>query len=245
MGVCSMARWNRAVAALPFREGKVLDVGCAFGFATLLLARQGYQTVGVDNSPRYIAWAKRRHPQGEYLLCSASALPLTDASFDGVLLLDVLEHVVDQVAVIGEVQRVLKPGGTLILSVPHRGLLSWLDSLNVYARLVRTTHHGLFPQEIAQTGMHRHYSVDQLRILLGPAFTLERVCCTGLGIAELVNLPLLVFCRYFFSWEGLYQILQYVYFLVYLLEDLIPLGRIGYHVMIVVKKQEMPQSTAV
>ncbi len=239
-----MARWNRAIAALPFRQGKVLDVGCAFGFATLLLARKGYQTVGVDNSARYIAWAKRRHPQGEYLLCSAEALPLADASFDGVLLLDVLEHVVDQEAVMGEVRRVLKSGGVLILSVPHRGLLGWLDSLNVYAQLVRTTHHGLFPQEIAQTGVHRHYSVDQLCALLGPAFTLERVFCTGLGIAELVNLPLLVFCRYFFSWESSYQILQYVYFLVYLLEDLIPLGRIGYHLMIVAKKQEVPPQSA-
>lgn len=235
-----MARWNRAIAALPFRQGKVLDVGCAFGFATLLLARKGYQTVGVDNSPRYIAWAKRRHPQGEYLLCSAESLPLADASFDGVLLLDVLEHVVDQAGVMGEVQRVLKPGGTLILSVPHRGLLARFDSLNVYALLVRTTHHGLFPQEIAQTGVHRHYSLDQLRTLLGSALKLERVFCTGLGIAELVNLPLLVFCRYFFSWECLYQILQYVYFLVYLVEDLVPSGRIGYHLMIVAKKQEKP-----
>ncbi len=240
-----MARWNRAIAALPFRRGKVADVGCAFGFATLLLARKGYQTVGIDSSPHYIAWARGRHPQGEYLLCSAEALPLADASFDGVLLLDVLEHVVDQTAVIGEVRRVLKPGGTLILSVPHCGLLSWLDSLNVYAHLVAITHHGLFPQEIAQTGVHRHYSVAQLRTLLGPTFELERVFCTGLGIAELINLPLLVFCRYLFSWEGLYQILQYVYFLVYLLEDLIPFGQRGYHLMLVAKKREgSPQPIA-
>jgi SAM-dependent methyltransferase len=241
-----MARWNRAIAALPFRQGKVLDVGCAFGFATLLLARKGYQTVGVDNSRRYIVWAKRRHPQGEYVLCNAEELPFADASFDGVLLLDVLEHVVDQAALLREVQRVLKPGGTLILSVPHRGLLGWLDSLNIYARLVRATHHGLFPQEIAQTGVHRHYSVDQLRTLLGPAYEFEHVFCTGLGIAELINLPLLVFCRYLFSWEGLYQVLQYVYFLVYLLEDLAPLGCLGYHLMVVGKKQLMsPLSSAV
>jgi hypothetical protein len=134
---------------------------------------------------------------------------------------------------------------TLILSVPHRGWLGWLDWLNVYARLVRTTQHGLFPQKIAQRGVHSHYSVDQLRTLLGLAFELDHVFCTGLSIAELVNFPLLVFCRYLFSWEGLYQILQYVYFLVYLLEDLIPLGYGGYHLMIVAKKQvEPPQPTA-
>ena len=113
-----MARWNRAIAALPFRCGRVLDLGCAFGFTTLKLARKGYQTVGVDNSARYIVQAKRRHPTGEYILCFAEALPLADASFDGVLFLDVLEHVTNQRAVISEIRRILKPGGTLIISVP-------------------------------------------------------------------------------------------------------------------------------
>ena len=232
-----MARWDRAIAALPFRQGRVLDVGCAFGFTTKLLARKGYLTVGVDNSSRYIARAKRRHPQGEYLLSTAEQLPLPDASFDAVFLLDVLEHVSGQSSVLCEIQRVLKPGGTLIISVPHRSLMDWLDSLNLYASLVRATHHGLFPQEIAQTGVHRHYAVDQLLALLGTEFKLERMSCTGLGIAELVNLPLLLLCRYIFAWEWLYQLLQYVYFAVYLLEDLLPLDQVGYHLMLVTTKR--------
>ena len=235
-----MARWDRAISFLPMREGRVLDLGCAFGFTTLKLARKGYTTVGVDNSARYIAWAKRRHPKGTYLQSSAESLPFDDESFDAVLFLDVLEHVVDQKAVIAEIQRVLQPGGTLILSVPHRGLLGWLDSLNVYAMLVRKTHHGIFPQEIAQTGIHRHYSLRGLRELLGPAFTLKRVTCTGLGVAELINLPLLLLCRYILGWEWAYQILQYGYFLVYLLEDLLPLGPAGYHLMLVATKSEPP-----
>lgn len=237
-----MARWDRAIAALPFRHGRVLDVGCAFGFATLRLAHKGYETVGVDNSARYISWAKGRHPEGEYLLASADALPLEDASFDAVLLLDVLEHVSHEAGVIHEIERVLKPGGVLILSVPHCGLLSRLNSLNVYAKLVRYTGHGLFPQEIVQTGIHRHYTLQQVRDLLGPVFCLQRATCTGLGIAELLNLPLLVLCRYILLWEMSYQILQYLYFLVYLLEDMLPLGRAGYHLMVVATKDTPPSA---
>jgi len=40
------------------------------------------------------------------------------------------------------------------------------------------------------------------------------------------------------GWEWPYQILQYVYFLVYLLEDLLPLGPAGYYVMLVATKEE-------
>ena len=235
-----MARWDRAIAALPMSSGNILDVGCAFGFATLKLARRGYTTVGVDNSSRYIAWAKRRHPGGTYIQASAESLPLEDASFDAVFLLDVLEHVVDQQAVLREVERVLKPGGTLILSVPHRGLLSWLDSLNLYATLVRATHHGLFPSEIAQTGIHRHYSMRQITQLLGQSFHIQHSMCTGFGIAELVNLPLLILCRYILTWEWSYQMLQYSYFLVYLLEDLLPSGPVGYHLMVRASKTTLP-----
>ncbi len=101
-----MARWTRAIAALPFKRGRVLDLGCAFGFSTLLLARKGYETVGVDQSLRYIMQARRRHPAGTYLLSCAETLQLADHSFDGVLLLDVLEHVSDQQAVLHEIQRV-------------------------------------------------------------------------------------------------------------------------------------------
>ncbi len=228
-----MARWTRAIQALPFKRGRVLDLGCAFGFATQQLARRGYETVGVDASPAYIARARRAHPQGMYLLASAEAVPLPDHSFDGVLFLDVLEHVRDERAALAEIARLLKPGGTLIVSVPHRGLLWRLDSLNLYQWLVRRTHHGLPPLEIGLDAPHRHYGLAQLQEMLGSRFRVERVMRTGLGLAELVNVPLLVFCRYLLGWEWLYQILQYVYFTVYLLEDGVPLGKLGYHIMVV------------
>jgi SAM-dependent methyltransferase len=48
----------------------------------------------------------------------ARCMPLADASIDVVLCTQVLEHIPDPIAVIGEIRRVLKPGGTLLLSVP-------------------------------------------------------------------------------------------------------------------------------
>jgi 2-polyprenyl-3-methyl-5-hydroxy-6-metoxy-1,4-benzoquinol methylase len=44
---------------LPFRQGHVLDLGCAFGYSTRLLRRRGYAAAGADASSRYIARAAR------------------------------------------------------------------------------------------------------------------------------------------------------------------------------------------
>lgn len=228
-----MARWSRALAALPFHEGRVLDLGCAFGFATRMLERRGYDAVGVDSSLDYIARARRANPQGNYLLADAAHVPLPSANFDAIIFLDVLEHVPDEASTLREIARLLKPGGTLVLSVPHRGLLSWLDSLNLYAALVRATHHGRFPPEIAATGLHRHYSVAQIRALLGKTFELRRVTRTGLGLAELVNLPLLLLFRWLLPLDTLYQIAAFAYYTAYLIEDILPLGPLGYHLQIV------------
>src|SRR5271163_4475396 len=48
----------------------------------------------------------------------ARIMPFSDASMDVVMITQVLEHIPDPIEVIGEIRRVLKPGGTLLLSVP-------------------------------------------------------------------------------------------------------------------------------
>ncbi|HZC04471.1 MAG TPA: class I SAM-dependent methyltransferase [Ktedonobacterales bacterium] len=235
---CAVARWTRALRALPFRRGRVLDLGCAFGFATRMLTRAGYHAVGVDASPAYIARARRADPRGEYLLANASQTGLPSASFDGVIFLDVLEHLPDERGAIDEIARVLKPGGALAVSAPHRGLLWRLDSLNLYAALVRATRRGLFPPEIAATGIHRHYALDDLRALLGDRFEIRRVTRTGLGVAELLNLPLLVLLRWVIQWDTLYQIVAFAYYTVYLAEDVVPLGPLGYHLFVLAVRRD-------
>ncbi|HKV85795.1 MAG TPA: class I SAM-dependent methyltransferase [Ktedonobacterales bacterium] len=232
-----MARWTRAIAALPFHDGAVLDLGCAFGFTTRLLKRRGYDATGVDSSEAYIERAIRADPSGTYLVGDAAHVPLPDGSFDGVLFLDVLEHLPDAQGAIREVARVLRPGGTLALSVPYRGPLAWLDSLNLYARFVKRTGHGRFPPEIAATGHHRHFSVNEARALLGDDFSVRAVRRTGLGIAELVHLPMLFAFRWVAPLEWVYQRAAFVYYTAYLAEDMLPLGPLGYHLMVVATRR--------
>jgi 2-polyprenyl-6-hydroxyphenyl methylase/3-demethylubiquinone-9 3-methyltransferase len=90
-------------------------------------------------------------------VCNAAHVPLADRRFDGILCLDVLEHVTNERAVLAETARLLKPGGTLVLTVPLSGVLAGPNSLNIFGRLVHATRRGLFPPEIAAAGCHRHY----------------------------------------------------------------------------------------
>jgi SAM-dependent methyltransferase len=225
-----MARWQRAERILP-PEGLVLDLGCAFGYGTDMVARR-HQVVGVDASPAFIARARRRYLHLRFEQAPAEALPFADATFDAVLLLDVLEHVQREQPVLQEVARVLRPGGTLVLSVPHKGALRWLDSLNVWDHLAGGGSHP--PEEVIPGGYpyHRHYAEADLAGLLAPWFSISAVQYTGLGLVEFINLGALALAKGLARSQALYDRLAYLYYGAYIAEDRLRCGRASYHLML-------------
>jgi SAM-dependent methyltransferase len=119
---------------------RVLDVGCGDGAALAALVARGARAVrGVDINPQAVAAANARlagHADAAVLHGSADELPIADRWADLVLCLETLEHVPPDRwrRVTGELGRVLRPGGRLILSVPHRGAFAWLDPANIRFR---------------------------------------------------------------------------------------------------------------
>ena len=107
----------------------LLDVGCGEGRHTLAAyLKSGVTAVGVDLGLADLETARGRiadmeayNPQGEieFLQGDATALPFPDNHFDHVICSEVLEHIPNFIAVIGELNRVLKPGGNLCVSVPR------------------------------------------------------------------------------------------------------------------------------
>ena len=103
-------------------HGRWLDLGCADGgYVSAMIEGGADAVVGVDPNADQIAEARGRGLRAaEFVVAESEHLPFADAAFDGVLLNEVFEHVGDERATLGEVYRVLKPGGTLALMSPNR-----------------------------------------------------------------------------------------------------------------------------
>ncbi len=97
----------------------VLDFGCGWGGESVWLAERGARVVGCDISGSAIEHARafasqKREANVRFEVCSPIRLPFADDSFDAVFSTDVFEHVMDLPAVLGELRRVLRPGGVLL-----------------------------------------------------------------------------------------------------------------------------------
>lgn len=97
---------------------KALDIGSNFGLFTELLKRKGYDSYGLEVDKGRVEWAKR-NCSAKYLHGSAEKIPFKDKSFDVVIMLDTLEHVIDRGKALSEINRVLKPNGKAIITVPN------------------------------------------------------------------------------------------------------------------------------
>ncbi len=104
---------------------RVLDVGSAWGFNVMALNRLGMRAVGVDLVPDQFGVGKRiaEHNEVAFLVAGAdvAALPFPDACFDRITMVETFEHVFhdDRPAALAECLRVLRPGGTFVLSTPN------------------------------------------------------------------------------------------------------------------------------
>src|SRR5580765_1620150 len=117
---------------------RVLDVGAGQGSFSARLAARGFDVVSTDASPEAAAVLRERL-HGEVVEADATALPFPDASFDTVILAEVLEHVEDDRAAAAEAARVLPPGGVAAVSVPAHPELygpsdEWAGHVRRYTR---------------------------------------------------------------------------------------------------------------
>lgn len=103
---------------------QVLDAGCGTGEFVAFLHDLGFQVTGVELSEAAVTKARKRYLDADIRVASLEEpLPFTDAVFDVIWCTEVLEHMFDVHSTLAEFNRVLKKGGTLLLTTPYHGLV--------------------------------------------------------------------------------------------------------------------------
>lgn len=104
------------------RGSQVLDLGCGDGYLVDRIAATGSVAFGLDPDSagvRLAAQKIRGRDRRHIIRGDAYRLPFADHSFDVVLMADVIEHLTEPEVCLGEVVRVLRPDGSLLVSTPH------------------------------------------------------------------------------------------------------------------------------
>jgi malonyl-CoA O-methyltransferase len=102
----------------------VIDIGCADGLVLeKIAAKTRGRLLGLDIAESHVTYNRGAYThQADWLVADGATLPVRDNAFDVAVLGEILEHVIDPAAVLAEAERVVKPGGRVIVSTPIEGM---------------------------------------------------------------------------------------------------------------------------
>jgi len=147
--------------ALGPTEGlRCLDLGSDNGVVSLLLRRAGGTWASADLTDEAVS-SIRELVGTDVHRVAGDRLPFTDATFDRVVVVDMLEHVPDESVFVHELARVTKPGGRLVVNTPH-----------LKDTLLRRFRHAIGQTDEKHGHLRPGYTPDRLRSLLDDRFTL-------------------------------------------------------------------------
>lgn len=166
----------------------VLDVGCGHGYFVEEAAARGFSAKGVDLTENTVAFARDRGL--DVVEGTVETAGFDDGSFDAVTMFYVLEHLTEPLATLRKVLQVLKPGGVLLLRVPHTTpIVTLLDLFSIENNLYDPPFHlsDFSPETMKRT--LRQAGFGGVRTSIGgatmpPALPARLLSLVSTGVAE-------------------------------------------------------------
>jgi demethylmenaquinone methyltransferase/2-methoxy-6-polyprenyl-1,4-benzoquinol methylase len=123
--------WRKKVAKLVNSQPgqTILDLAAGTGSSSIVFLRDGVKVVAADFSRGMLEEGRRRHPELEFVFADAANLPFADQEFDTVTISFGIRNVEKTEVALGEMLRVLKPGGKLVVCEFSRIPNKYLHSL--------------------------------------------------------------------------------------------------------------------
>ena len=164
---------------LDLRGARVADVGCGGGLLSEALAKAGARVTGIDLGEKMIEIARLHMHESrletpnldiDYRVQSSADLAAAEPeSFDAVCCMELIEHVPDPAALVGDLVRMVKPGGVVVMSTLNRTPAAFgaaiLGAEYIMRMLPRGTHHYaqfLKPSELGRLMRHAGLEVDDV-----------------------------------------------------------------------------------
>jgi len=162
-------------------QGTLLDIGCGVGFLLDEARLQGYDVQGLELNAKAVAFCASKGLKVNN--CSLASCGLSDNTFEVVVMSHVLEHIHDFNSLLREVSRILKPGGTLMLSQPyHRGWLpvllrrhwyGWVPDDHIWHFTPETlspvlARHGLMTSGVQINSMRHSFGLNMATLMFAP-----------------------------------------------------------------------------
>lgn len=131
--------YNDFLANEDLKNKKVLDAGCGTGWFSKAAAERGASVTSMDLGENLLAEVAKKC-NSERVVGSILEIPFPENTFDFVVSSEVIEHTPDPYKALHEIYRVLKPGGTMVLSTPNK---FWYWSLWIAEKLKLRPYQGL------------------------------------------------------------------------------------------------------
>ncbi|HVK01150.1 MAG TPA: methyltransferase domain-containing protein [Gemmatimonadales bacterium] len=175
--VLKQEKYRRITSLMDDPAGRrCLDIGADNGVISLLLRRRGGRWASADLDEHTVDSIRELVGDDVHRLDGARS-PFPDRTFDQVVVVDYLEHISDDGAFARELARILKPGGRVIINVPHLKPRSLVNRFRHAIGLTDEWHGHLRPG----------YSLEGIRQVLGPRFEIERAVTYSKAFSELVD----------------------------------------------------------
>ncbi len=135
---CYFAYYLSCIEEHVGKGSSILDVSCGTGLSSFLLSKRGFRVTGIDISPLFLQnRAGLTSQKLEYGVADLLNLPFSSESFDAITSHEVIEHISDVKEALGEMSRVVKTRGVIILIAPN--LLSPVYSVRALLGLFKNS----------------------------------------------------------------------------------------------------------